>query len=105
MVGAKASQGHGRSCCPLPRLFTIHSPAPGKPFKLWSDAGMSDAWVLSTADLTALGLGDKAVRRLVTNGQLIRLRRGQYPSASPQRQPGPAYLADRGTRAAALVSP
>lgn len=39
---------------------------------------MSDAWILSTTDLTELGLGNKAVRQLVKNGQLVRLRRGYY---------------------------
>lgn len=54
---------------------------------------MSDTWILSTTDLAALGLDDKAIRRLVQGGQLVRVRRGYYrrpvPSDDQARQNWP----------------
>lgn len=44
---------------------------------------MSDAWILTTADLAELGLGDKAVRQLLKNGKLVKLRRGFYRRPLP----------------------
>ena len=42
---------------------------------------MDDAWVMSTADLTGLGLGATEIARLVKSGHLVRLRRGIYRRA------------------------
>lgn len=44
---------------------------------------MSDAWILTTTDLAALGVGDKAVRQLLKEGTLIQLRRGFYRRPLP----------------------
>lgn len=44
---------------------------------------MSDAWTLSTAELAGLGLDDKAIRQLVSQGLLIRMRRGYYRRPIP----------------------